>query len=156
MASGSVSEGDVLSERFLEQFEIRSEVYGDDQCVDSDREDGVSADCDLLERRFSDDPGSREWVSEKATGSGAHLEREHSHPSVATSSGKNHVLRNGTTSSLRAGRETLTLRPLIDRPLQKSSSHNFPGCYNRSSHLTSCLGRVTNTVVGIVLHVIPF
>ena len=64
----------------------------------------------------------------KVAGSGAHLEREHSHPSVATSSEKKHVLRNGTTSLLRAGQETLTLKPLIDRPLQESSSHNFPDC----------------------------
>ena len=28
--------------------------------------------------------------------------------------------------------------------------------HNRSRHLTSCLGRATNTVIGVVLHVIPF
>ena len=156
MASGSVSESGVLSERFLEQFEIRSEVYGDDQDIDPDRKDGESVDWDLLDRRFSNDPGFREWVSKKAAGSGAHLGKKHSHSSVSMSSGKNHILQSGTTSLLRAGRETSTLKPLIDRPLQKRLSHNFPGCSHRSSHLTSCLGRATNTVIGIVFHVIPF
>ena len=115
MASGSVSEVDLLSDRFLEQFEIRSEVYGDDRGVDSDRQDGVLVDWDLLDRRFSDDPGFRVWVSRKAAGSDAHL-------------GRNHSLRSGTASLLRAGRETSTLKPLIDRPLQRRSSHNSPGC----------------------------
>ena len=61
MASGSGVEGDVLSDRFLEQFKIRSEVNDDDQGM----EDGGFIDWDLLDRRFSDDPGFREWVSRK-------------------------------------------------------------------------------------------
>ena len=126
MASYSGTEGDVLSDRFLEQVEIRSEADCDDPEVGSDRENGGSIDWDFLERRFSDDLGFREWVSRKAgsvTHRGGQLDSVDS-----MSSGKNRSIRSGDASFRYAERGTLTSKPTDRSPMQKRPSHNSTTC----------------------------
>ena len=114
--SGSGRTSDVLSEGFLERFEIRSEADVS-LAADSDSGEEELFDSQLFDRRFNEDPRFRDWVSRKTAAPVVRPDRERSGPSVEISSRRD--LRGMNAASVRSGHSDI--RRSIYRPLLPKS-----------------------------------